>query len=83
MEIAAISSPKEKATALQGWWNSKVNKHSPVFTFQSFVLLSADAVMSFDESTAKVEKHLFIYSEGPSHLPITFTFESKSKAIKQ
>lgn len=50
--MAAISFPNEKVTALQGSWNANVKRHSPVLTFQSFVLLSDDAVISFEESTA-------------------------------
>ena len=52
VEMAAMSSPSDKATALLGSVNLKVNKHSPVATSQSLVELSNDAVINRSESTA-------------------------------
>ena len=47
---AAILSPAEKATALQGSWDLKVNRSLPEATSHSLTDESADAVMSFSES---------------------------------
>lgn len=53
LEMAAMSSPSEKSTALQGSWNWKVNRHSPVSVSHNRAELSAEPVMSRDESTAQ------------------------------
>ena len=49
---AAILSPIEKATALQGSCDLKVNRSLPEATSHSLTEESADAVMSFSESPA-------------------------------
>jgi hypothetical protein len=53
LEMAAIVSPKLKATALHGSWKLKVAISLPVCTSHSFAVLSAEPVMSLTESSAQ------------------------------
>ena len=52
VDIAAMPSPRDRATALQGCLYANVYRHSPVTTDQIFEELSAEAVIRKDESTA-------------------------------
>ena len=54
--MAAMPSPREKATARHGSWNLKLNRSLPVSRSHSFADESPDPVSSLLESPARMRK---------------------------
>ena len=56
--MAAMPSPREKATARHGSWNLKLNRSLPVSRSHSFADESPDPVSSLLESPAEVQQQM-------------------------